>query len=159
VPSFLTTRPSCLLPIKPRTDIVAQLELDPEAMFVALSLVPNSLSRNKFFSLYSNVELFQARRRAQLVRQIVSELSADPSQSCIEVLEEEWSEKGLKLVYQKSEFDYRRTTYLSPLEAAVYSYALGRAGLRAPEQGAKDIVFAALARIEPPIELPDDQSL
>jgi hypothetical protein len=154
VPSFHTTRLNYWQLITQRTDIVTQLEHDPEALFVALSLVPNSLSRNKFFSLYSGVASFQARRRARLVRQIVSELSRDASQSGIEILEEAWSEDGLKLVYQKGEFDYRRTAYLSPLEAAVLSYALSRAGLRIPEEGTKELIFAALARFDPTLELP-----
>jgi hypothetical protein len=140
---------------------VARVELDPDALFVALSLVPTSFSRNKFFSLYSSVALFQARRRAHLVRQLIGELvgglgpreEADlASPPRVEVLEETESAEGLRLVYRKREFDYRRTAYLSPLEAAVLRYALGRAGIKPPSIDAEHKVHEALSRFERSLE-------
>jgi hypothetical protein len=138
-----------------------QPEIDPDALFVALALVPASFSRNKFFSLYSNVALFQARRRAHLVRQIISELvagltfrsSPGVNEGRVEVLEEEESGNGLRLVYRKSEFDYRRTAYLSPIEAAVLRYALGRAGVKPKCAEAEQKVNDVLSRFERTLEM------
>jgi hypothetical protein len=127
--------------------------LDPEALFVALALVPTSFSRNKFFSLYSDVALFQARRRAHLVRELVRELGVTSSSSGVQVLEEVDSPDGLKLVYQITDFDYRRTAMLSKIEAAVLRYGLSRAGVRPPSADAERFVREALSRFENTLEL------
>jgi len=122
-------------------------------LFVALALVPTTFSRNKFFSLYSDVALFQARRRAHLVRSLVKELGETPSASSVQVLEEVENPEGLKLVYQNSDFDYRRTTLLNKIEAAVLHYGLSRAGARPPSEAAERSVREALSRLENTLEL------
>lgn len=128
-------------------------KLDPEALFVALALVPTTFSRNKFYSLYSDVTLFQARRRAHLVRDLVKELGTSPSGSRIQVLEEVENSEGLKLVYRNNDFDYRRTAMLSKIEAAVLHYGLSRAGARPPSEAAERSVREALSRLENSLEL------
>lgn len=129
----------------------------PDALFVALALAPNTYSRNKFFELFTQKVLFTARRRAELVRGIVRDLSGPPPEieggRAPEVLEEVQTEEGLRLVYRMPDFEYRRTALLNPLEAAVLEYCLSRTGLRklAAESDAR--IRRALAGFEQEWEL------
>jgi len=111
----------------------------PDALFVALALAPNTYSRNKFFDMFTQKVLFTARRRAELIRGIVRDLSGPPPEvpggQPPQILEETRTHDGLRLVYRMPDLEYRRTALLSPLEAAVLEYSLSRVGVRtlAPE--------------------------
>src|SRR5690606_31646318 len=88
----------------------------------------------KFFELYRDEGLQQARRRAQLVRSIVKDLTEPwPHPGEIPphpapVIEEEREAQGeYHLTYAVAEFGYRRQVMLHTLEAAALRYALCRA--------------------------------
>ncbi|HXS19187.1 MAG TPA: hypothetical protein VN764_18445, partial [Polyangiaceae bacterium] len=46
-----------------------------DALMVALILAPDTFSRNKFFRFYEDRKIWSARRRAQMVRSLIKELT------------------------------------------------------------------------------------
>ena len=52
--------------------------MTPEALTVAMALVPEAYSRNRFFSFFEKREFKRARARAKLLRSIANELGEHP---------------------------------------------------------------------------------
>lgn len=141
---------------------------DPEALLVALVLCPGTYSRNRFFSLYTDPAFAYVRRRAQLVRSVITELTQpDVARrgQILSVVHDEPGETSDKLTYVVPSLGLRRTTALSTLELSLVRYALERRlGMKAPDDEdtsakariedalqrlAPDLAFASLATAEP----------
>jgi hypothetical protein len=135
--------------------------IDGDALLVALVLAPGTYARNKYFSLFQDEALRRVRRRAQLVRSILKDLT-EPWPEVVSprdaktrvapeatVLGEFPTEDGVRLVYRVEEFDYTRSALLTDLEAAALRYALSRAGHGSLEPRDRRLVEAALARLDP----------
>lgn len=128
----------------------------PEALLVALILAPQTFSRNKFFEMFQQEDRAYARRRSQIVRSIIKELTEPwphlgeiPPHPAPKITEQRESEAGLHLSYEVDEFDYKRSVLLTPLEAAALRYALNRAGFGELEPGDRELVEKHLAGLAP----------
>jgi hypothetical protein len=129
---------------------------DPDALLVALVLAPATFSRNKFFEMFEENALAHARRRAQIVRSVIKELTEPwphpgetPSHSK-PIIEEEIERNGeLHLTYRIDEFDYRRSAVLGRIEAAALRYALHRAGKGDVSGEDRTLVESCLAKMNP----------
>lgn len=126
------------------------------ALLVALVLAPGTFPRNKFFELYKNEELLIARRRAQMIRSLVKDLTEPwplPKSAGAHsqpILEQQEEREGLfYLCYRVDELRYRRSAVLTLLEAATLRYALHRAGQGTLAADDKDLVELELAKLHP----------
>lgn len=129
---------------------------DAEALLVALVLAPATFSRNKFFEMFQEEDLKAARRRAQIIRSIIKDLTEPwphpgefPSHPRPHIEEEVERDGHLHLTYRVDEFDFRRNAILSRVEAAAFRYALHRAGFRTLSPEDRNVVEAYLARLNP----------
>lgn len=129
---------------------------DPDALLVALVVAPGTYSRNKFFSLFETPALKNARRKAQLVRSIVRDLTEPwphrgefPVRPTPRVLEESQHEGKLHLTYVVDELGYKRRAILSAVEAAAMRYALCLARNVDVESCDRETVETCLARLAP----------
>lgn len=129
---------------------------DPEALLVALVLAPATYSRNRYFELYQQAQLRHARRRAQILRNIIKDLTEPwphpgnlPSGFGPRGLVEEEQDGGIVLSYSVPEFQYRRSAVLTQLEAATVRYAVSRTANTPVEPEDRTRVEAALARLDP----------
>jgi hypothetical protein len=102
--------------------------LDPDALLVALVLCPGAYSRNRFYSMYATPEASAVRRRAALVRSIVSELAhADPLRRGQIVAIDDIQRDGYgALTYVVASLGLRRSTLLTALELSIIQYAVTR---------------------------------
>jgi hypothetical protein len=126
--------------------------VDPEALLCALVLAPRTFPRNRFFGLFEDPTNRRIQRRAKRVRGIIRQLIGH-GQPAAEVTGELVLDDRVLLRYHVPELNYERTTSLTPLEAALVQYALGRAINRSPEGEPTERVERALKRLEPPLEL------
>jgi hypothetical protein len=129
---------------------------DPEGLLVALVLAPATFSRNRFFDMFQEEELRTARRRAQIVRSIIKDLTEPwphpgefPSHPKPHIEEEVERDGCLHLTYRVDAFDFRRSAILSPVEAAALRYALHRAGLRGLSTEDRRVVDTHLGKMNP----------
>lgn len=97
--------------------------IDLDALLVALVLVPNSYSRNRFFGLFRWAPASRVRRRAARLRGLISELCGNT----VEGLRiEQAGAGGVRLRYRLCDLNVRRMTRLASNELAVVQYALRR---------------------------------
>lgn len=129
---------------------------DPDALFVALVIAPGTFSRNKFFEMFQEHEMQRARRRAQMVRSLIKDLTDPwphpgefPSHPKPEIEHEEERDGHLHLRYRVDEFDFRRSAILTSVEAAALRYALHRAGKRPLREDDRALVEACLSKMNP----------
>lgn len=129
---------------------------DPDALLVALVLAPATFSRNKFFEMFEDDALAHARRRAQIVRSVIKELTEPwPHPGEIPshpkpIIEEEVERDGeLHLTYRVEEFDYRRSAVFDKIETAAFRYALHRAGKGEIRVEDRTLVESCLAKMNP----------
>jgi hypothetical protein len=129
---------------------------DPDALFVALVIAPGTFSRNKFFEMFQAHEMQRARRRAQMVRSLIKDLTDPwphpgefPSHPKPEIEHEEERDGQLHLRYRVDEFDFRRSAVLTSVEAAALRYALHRAGKRPLREDDRVLVEACLSKMNP----------
>jgi hypothetical protein len=100
---------------------------DLEALLVALVLLPGTYSRNRFFDLYTDPAAKEVRRRAGLVRSIVTEVtSGDTARRGRIVGVAEAPDGQVEFSYVVAALNLKRTTTLSPLEISLVRYALAR---------------------------------
>lgn len=119
-----------------------------EALLCALVLVPNSYSRNRFYSLYENPEAVKVRRRATRLRSIIRQLLGSDDNEPGEIVGEQVLTDGRVLMrYRLDGIAYRRTTSLSALEAAVVRYALARGSGEDPSPDDRRLVERSLAEL------------
>lgn len=127
---------------------------DSDALLVALTLAPATFSRNKFFRLYADESLFHARRRAQLLRGIVRELTlhlkAGSRCGQAEELDQTQTADGVRITYRIPGFEYRRTALLTELEAALFRYCMARARGDEPTRQDDEQIKLALLSLELP---------
>ncbi|MFP6683622.1 MAG: hypothetical protein VB934_02875 [Polyangiaceae bacterium] len=105
-----------------------ELEVIPEkvdlgSLLVALVLVPNSYSRNRFFGLFRWAPARRVRRRAARLRALISELCGNAVDGLR--LEHDGA-GGARLRYRLCDLNVRRMTRLASNELAVVKYALRR---------------------------------
>jgi hypothetical protein len=122
-------------------------EVDDEALFSALVLVPTAFSRNRFFGLFEDPARKRLRRRAARVRGIIRQL-VQPERGHAEIVGERVLDDGrVVLRYTVEEMGYSRTASLSRLEASVLRFALSRAGLSELSDDDRKLVEDCLARL------------
>ena len=99
-----------------------------DALLVALVLCPGAYSRNRFYAMYATPEAAAVRRRASLVRSIVSELAhPDPLRRGRVTSMDDISTQGHgTLTYVVSSLGLKRSTLLSALELSIIQYAVSR---------------------------------
>ncbi|MGC4086883.1 MAG: hypothetical protein QM756_03085 [Polyangiaceae bacterium] len=123
------------------------VEVDDEALFAALVLVPTAFSRNRFFGLFEDPARKKLRRRAARVRGIIRQL-VHPERGRAEIVGERVLEDGRVLLrYTVEELGYFRTASLSKLEASVLRYALSRAEMAPLGDDDKKLVEESLSRL------------
>lgn len=130
---------------------------DPDALLVALVLCPGAYSRNRFYSMYATPEGSAVRRRAGLVRSIVSELAhPDPlRRGRIVAIDSMQGDRHGSLTYVVASLGLRRSTLLTALELSIIQYAVMRRvgaidGLEAGES-TRDEIENALRGLSPEI--------
>jgi len=124
---------------------------DLEALLVALVLVPGTYSRNRFFALYTDPDAARVRRRAQLLRSLIAEVTQkDPARRGHIVAIDEREDGGASFTYVVPSLNLRRTTTLSDLELSVVRFALSlRADANAPPAAPDEKTFAPLGEDDP----------
>jgi hypothetical protein len=122
----------------------------PDALFVALVLAPGTYSRNRYFNLFKEDALWRARRRAQVIRSLVRDLTEPWPRPGLEgkagpdSYEERDEGETVFVEYRMSDLDYRRSAVLTRLEAATLHYALSQAGKGQVVPGDVQLVEEAL---------------
>ena len=96
---------------------------DPEALLVALVLVPGSYPRNRFFEMFRLPAARRARRRAANLRAMLDDLR----NGATDVSVMRWGE-GFELRYAMPEFAAVRRTRLDALELTLLAAILRRGG-------------------------------
>jgi hypothetical protein len=116
------------------------IRVDLDALLVALVVVPNSYSRNRFFNLFRAAPAKRVRRRAARLRSLISELCRRD----IDTFEVDTNARGgACLRYRLVGLDVRRTAKLSETELAIVVHAVER---QAEACGALDDLFAAVGK-------------
>ena len=100
--------------------------IDLDALLVALVLVPQTFPRNRFFELYRLEGARNVRRRAALLRSLVTDMLGDD----IADVGLERSGGEVQLSYRLVQLEARRLTVLSELELSTVALALERVGPR-----------------------------
>ncbi len=125
-----------------------------ESLFVALVLAPGTFSRNKNFELFEARDGKYYRRRAQMVRSLIKELTEPwpltpnlKSHSAPFVESERLADGDVLLSYSVVELNYQRSAKLSPLEWATLNYALHQINGSELEAFDKDLVDSSLAKL------------
>jgi hypothetical protein len=129
--------------------------LDPEALLAALVIAPGTYSRNRFFELYRDPDLYRVRRRALQLRSIVRHVTrANPAEPGETVSFAPGEGDRVALTYVVPALGLRRTALLDPIELSLVRFAMARAE-RAADPPADDPdrarIEAALARLAPAI--------
>jgi hypothetical protein len=100
---------------------------DPDALLVALVLLPGTYSRNRFFDLYTDPEARAVRNRARLLRSIVVDIACGEAGRRGRIVKTSELPGGrTELSYEVPALNLKRTTTLSPLEMSVVRYAVAR---------------------------------
>ncbi len=132
----------------------ALLAIDREALLAALVIAPATYSRNRFFDLYTDPEVYRVRRRASQLRSIVRHVTRAVPTEPGEILALAPAGGDLvELVYAVPALGLRRTALLDPIELSLVRFAIAR-GARGPAGPPPDDpdrvrVEAALARLAP----------
>lgn len=97
-----------------------------DGLLCAMVLVPQTYARNRFFKLFDDPDYAQLRKRAKTVRGLIREL-LDSGARKAEIVETHVLEDRVLMRLQVLGLNYERTTALSPLEAALVTFAVHRA--------------------------------
>jgi len=129
-------------------------DIDREALLAALVIAPATYSRNRFFELYQDPDVYRIRRRASQIRSIVRHVTRlDPAQAGERVRFSPASGDRVELSYAVPTLSLRRTALLDPIELSLVRLALARGPAGTPPTPADDPdrvrVEAALARLAP----------
>jgi hypothetical protein len=127
---------------------------DPEALLCALVLLPGTYSRNRFFELYKDPEALEVRRRASIVRSIVTEVAGEVPAQRGQVVRMGEGAPGLwEVEYVVPALGLRRTASLTPLELSLVRFALERRSVVSDVLGSDDRdrarIEGALQRLGP----------
>jgi hypothetical protein len=133
--------------------MISFTEIDREALLAALVLAPATYSRNRFFALYQDPEVYRVRRRASQLRSIVRHVTrADPAAPGERVSFAPAAGDRVELTYAVPALGLRRTALLDPIELSLVRFAMARASsTEGPPPGDPDRarIEAALARLAP----------
>ena len=119
---------------------------DPDALLCGLVIAPGTWSRNRHFHLFQDARARRARRRALLVRSLLTALRArggDPG----EVLPRpDPSGDDVEIRFEVPSMGLTRRTKLSPIELALVRYLLqvGDDEARAADRGMVERALSAL---------------
>jgi hypothetical protein len=134
----------------------APLAIDREALLAALVIAPATYSRNRFFALYQDADLYRVRRRASQIRSIVRHVTggspAYPESLAERVRFSPAADDRVELTYSVPALGLRRTALLDPIELSLVRLAMargGQAGGLSPDDPDRTRVEAALARLAP----------
>jgi len=127
--------------------------IDREALLAALVIAPATYSRNRFFDLYKDPDVYRIRRRASQLRSIVRHVTrVDPAQPGERVRFSPAAGDRVELTYAVPALGLRRTALLDPIELSLVRFAMARASrAEGPPPGDPDRarIEAALARLAP----------
>lgn len=127
--------------------------IDREALLAALVIAPATYSRNRFFELYKDPELYRIRRRASQLRSIVRHVTRASAEEAGERVRFAPAPGGrVELSYAVPSLGLRRTALLDPIEIALVRFAMARAGGPGgppPDDPDRARIEAALARLSP----------
>ncbi|MBW2527265.1 MAG: hypothetical protein JRI23_23995, partial [Deltaproteobacteria bacterium] len=102
--------------------------VDPEALLIALVLVPTSYARNRFVDLYRSGGPRQVRRRAAMVRSVLGDLLHGVASEPTEIVElAPAAAGGTQLGYRVAAIQLSRTCVLTSLELDLIRFVVGRA--------------------------------
>lgn len=122
--------------------------VDRSALLCALVLVPGSYARNRFFELYRDPGALKVRRRAARLRGMIRQVVGN-ARARAEIVGEQILDDGQVLIrYRVGAMAFQRTVALSAMEAAVFRYALHRAGLSELNEQDRGLVESALERLD-----------
>ncbi len=126
-------------------------EIDREALLAALVIAPATYSRNRFFDLYKDPDVYRIRRRASQLRSIVRHVTrVDPTQAGERVRFSPAPGDRVELSYAVPTLGLRRTALLDPIELSLVRFAMARGSERPPPDDPDRVrVEAALARLAP----------
>lgn len=117
--------------------MIVKLSLpDPEALLIALVLVPTSYPRNRFFELYREPRARRARRRAGALRAMLEELQTGAT----ELRVAPWG-SGFEVRYAMPELAAVRRARVDAIELTLLAAVLRRVG--APSSVANPLAAAA----------------
>jgi len=130
--------------------------VDREALVVAMTLVPNLVSRNRNFSLFEDPEVRRARARAALLRGIVRQIAGGEGR--VEALDVASEAGNCRLRYRVPGVRMERRALLSDVEYGCVAYLAGRAGVPGLHATAEDRarIDAALRRFSSGLKLSID---
>jgi hypothetical protein len=97
------------------------VEVDPEALLVALVLVPHSYPRNRFYDMFRRPVAARTRRRASLLRSLIADLLEDASDVTLQRIS-----AGYRLRYSLPELGITRRTLLDEDEIALIALVASR---------------------------------
>lgn len=132
--------------------------IDLEGLLVALTLAPNTFSRNRFFGMYTDPAARKVHRRAALLRGVMKQLVAPQGPRAVTLASRE--EGGAMLAYEMPALGLRRTVPLEPLELAVLRFAIARGAQAAPApaQAPAEAAEATDAPADAPSQAPSHAS-
>jgi hypothetical protein len=130
--------------------------VDREALVVAMTLVPNLVSRNRNFSLFEDPEVRRARARAALLRGIVRQIAGSGGR--VEALDVAAEAGSCRLRYRVPGVRMERRALLSDVEYGCVAFLAGRAGVPGINATAEDRarIDAALRRFSSGLKLSID---
>ena len=127
------------------------LGIDREALLAALVIAPATYSRNRFFELYKDPDVYRIRRRASQIRSIVRHVTrVDPTQTGERIRFSPAGGDRVELSYAVPTLGLRRTALLDPIELSLVRFAMARGTqIPPPDDPDRVRVEAALARLAP----------
>jgi hypothetical protein len=139
------------------------MALDRDALLVALVLAPATYSRNRFFHLYTDPEMYRVRRRASVLRDIVRHIARSKPGEQGELLRVEPIGDGrAELTYAVPALNLRRTARLDPLELSLVRFSLkhcpNRPAALVSDEADRSRVEAALRRLGPSFATDGDEA-
>jgi hypothetical protein len=108
-------------------------------------LAPRLYARNRFFDLFRDAPAQQVRRRAAMLRGVIRQLVGHGTHRGRIVGEQVLWDDRVLLRYELPELDLVRAVSLSPLEAGLVRYALGRARVLPQDQESQRRIEQALS--------------
>jgi hypothetical protein len=109
-------------------------------------LVPRTYARNRFFRLFDDPEYAHLRKRAKAVRGLIRELLGTGARRA-EVVGTQVLDDLVLLRIQVAGLNYERTTSLTPLEAALVSFATCRARSTPVPTDDASLVLGSLSKL------------
>jgi hypothetical protein len=110
-------------------------------------LAPRLYARNRFFDLFRQAPAQHVRRRAALLRGVIRQLVGHGQHRGRIVGEQVLWDDRVLLRYELPDLNFVRAVSLSPLEAGLVRYALGRARVLPPDRESQRRIEQALSEM------------